>query len=73
MENEFCISNKEVERLVKSLQLKNYSYSRETIEKAILQCCKNQKEPLNFKSFEDCVEFFTSSYHLLGKNKKDSF
>ena len=64
MENKFCIPEEEVERLVKSLQTKNPYYTRETIEKAILQCCKNQKEPLEFKTFEECVAFFATNYHL---------
>lgn len=64
MENKFCISDEEVERLVKLLQEKNSFYTRETIEKAITQCCKNSKEPLKFETMEECVTFFTSNYHL---------
>lgn len=66
MENKFCISSEKVEELVKTLQAQNPHYTRETIEKAILQCCKNPKDPLNFKTFEECVAFFTTNYHLNG-------
>lgn len=64
MENKFCISPQEVDGLVKSLQAKNSFYKRETIERAILQCCKNKIEGNGFQDFEGCVEQYTKTYYL---------
>jgi hypothetical protein len=62
---EMCITEEQFEVLVKKIQSKNPFYTKDTIRKALVTCCKLDCAKKSDEMFEKCVEEFSRALHLI--------
>jgi hypothetical protein len=57
-----CITDDEIDNLIKILQKENENWNREKVLKAIKACCDN---PATNEVFNDCIKLLLRQYDLM--------